>query len=128
MSMHGTFYWNELMTRDTERAKAFYGAALGWTFNPMEMSDGSGTYWLCLNGETPVGGLFPMSGERFEGVPEHWMSYLAVDDIDARVKKIKDAGGTVVQEPFDVPGVGRIAMVKDPGGAMAGWMTPAPQD
>ena len=45
------------MTRDVEGAKAFYGAALGWTFAPMPMPDG--TYWLVMaSGEAPVAGLF----------------------------------------------------------------------
>lgn len=37
---HGTFYWNELMTRDVERAKRFYGDTIGWRFDPMQMPDG----------------------------------------------------------------------------------------
>jgi predicted enzyme related to lactoylglutathione lyase len=35
MADHGTFYWNELMTRDAEKAKAFYAATLNWTFEAM---------------------------------------------------------------------------------------------
>ena len=35
MWANGSFYWNELMTRDAEAAKRFYGATLGWTFEPM---------------------------------------------------------------------------------------------
>jgi predicted enzyme related to lactoylglutathione lyase len=41
------------------------------------------------------------------------MSYLAVDDIDARLIKAKAAGATVMREPFDVPGVGRIAILRE---------------
>ncbi|MCP3056188.1 VOC family protein [Aurantimonas marianensis] len=126
MTAHGHFYWNELMTRDAEKAKAFYGQTLGWTFEGMEMPD-AGTYWLCTEGEDRVGGIFTMSGPAFDGAPEMWMSYLAVDDVDARVAKARDAGATIAKEPWDVPGVGRIATVQDPGGAMLGWMTPAPQ-
>jgi uncharacterized protein len=37
MAAHGTFNWNELMTRDVAKAKAFYGATLGWTFSDMPM-------------------------------------------------------------------------------------------
>jgi hypothetical protein len=53
------------------------------------------------------------------------MAYLAVDDIDARLEKAKAQGATVMGEPFDVQGVGRIAMVMQPDGAMIGWMTPS---
>ena len=47
MADHGTFYWNELMTRDAEKAKAFYGATLGWTFDAMPMPEGAGSPAFC---------------------------------------------------------------------------------
>ena len=47
------------------------------------------------------------------------------DDIDARIELAKKGGATLAQEPFDVPGIGRIAMVREPGGALIGWMTPS---
>ncbi len=120
---HGKFYWNELMTRDAEQAKSFYADTLGWTYNPMPMPNG--TYWVIMVGEDAAGGIMTMDGPDFEGVPEHWFAYLAVDDIDGRVSKIQSNGGSVVRGPFDVEGVGRIAIVKQPGGGMVGWMTPA---
>ena len=59
-------------------------------------------------------------------IPEHWLSYISVDDVDKRVTKAKQAGATMIREPFDVPQVGRIAILKEPGGAVVGWITPAP--
>jgi uncharacterized protein len=123
MWSHGSFYWNELMTRDVEQAKRFYGSSIGWTFEAMPMPNG--TYWLAKMDDKPVAGIFPLSGPEFEGVPESWMSYLAVDDVDARLETAKAAGAKVMREPFDVPDVGRIAIITDPGGAGIGWITPA---
>jgi uncharacterized protein len=123
MWSHGNFYWNELMTHDPERAKRFYAETIGWTYDAMPIPDG--TYWVAKMGDTPVGGIFPMSGPDFDGMPEQWMSYLAVDDVDARLKKATAAGAKVMKPPFDVANVGRIAIVQEPGGAMIGWMTPA---
>jgi len=120
---HGTFYWNELMTRDAEAAKKFYGETLGWTFDGMPMEDG--TYWVCKDGDTPVGGIMPMTRPDFEGIPPHWFAYLAVDDVDARVAKATAGGAELLRPLFDVPGIGRIAILKDPTGAALGWMTPA---
>lgn len=120
---HGSFYWNELMTRDAERDKKFYADALGWTFDPMPMPDG--TYWVAKMGDEYVGGLFPLTAPQFDGVPEGWMSYIAVDNVDARVKKAQALGAQLMRPIFDVPGVGRIAILKEPGGAGIGWMTPA---
>jgi predicted enzyme related to lactoylglutathione lyase len=84
-----------------------------------------GTYWLAKMGGKPVGGIFPLSSPQFDGVPESWMSYLAVDNVDGRVEKATAAGAKLMRPIFDVPNVGRIAILTEPGGAGVGWMTPA---
>jgi len=122
---HGHFYWNELLTHDVERAKRFYGETIGWTFEPMPMPDGA-TYWVGKLGDRSAAGIFPTNRPGYEGVPERWMSYLAVDDVDARVKQAVAAGAKLMRPIFDVPGVGRIAILTEPGGAGVGWMTPPP--
>ena len=124
--IHGTFCWNELNTRDALAAKKFYGETIGWTFDTMPMDNGA-PYYICMHGDTPVGGIFTMVGSDFDGVPEHWFAYLAVDDVDKRTNKAKAAGATIIRPPFDIPTVGRIAIIKDPQGAVMGWMTPTPQ-
>jgi predicted enzyme related to lactoylglutathione lyase len=123
MAAHGSFHWNELLTRDVERAKKFYAQTIGWSFDPMAMADGA-TYWVAKMDDKPVGGIFPTNRPGFEQVPEAWMSYLAVDDVDARVEKAKAAGAKLMRPIFDVPGVGRIAILTEPGGAGVGWITP----
>jgi hypothetical protein len=125
MAEHGTFVWNELNTWEPEKAKAFYEAAMGWSFDAMPM--GPATYWIAKVGDKMAGGIFPMTSPEFDGIPSHWFAYVEVDDVDARVAKIEAAGGTIVRPAFDVPTIGRIAIVKDPTGAVLGWMTSAPQ-
>ena len=124
MAQHGHFYWNELMTRDVERAKAFYGGTVGWRFEDMPME--GGTYWVCKDGDQPVGGILDMNRPEFESIPPHWFAYLAVDDVDALAEQARAAGAELLRPLFDVPGVGRIAILKDPTGAALGWITPAP--
>ena len=123
MAQHGHFHWNELLARDGERAKKFYTDMVGWTWQPMPMADGS-TYWVAHMGGQPVAGLYPIDKPEFKGMPEAWMSYLAVDDVDARVKKAIAAGAKLMKPIFDVPQVGRIAILTEPGGAGVGWITP----
>ena len=122
---HGRFCWNELMTRNVERAKKFYADTLGWNFDGMPMPGGTGTYWVAKTGGEPVAGIFDISAPEFGPVPESWMAYIAVDDVDARVKKATASGARLMKPIFDVPGVGRIAILMEPGGAGIGWMTPA---
>ena len=123
MSDNGVVYWSELMTTEVEAAKAFYGQTLGLTF----VADGEGNpgYWLALRDGRPIWGLIDMTG-RPAG-PSRWFTYLTVDDVDAKVAAAQAAGAQLSMPLFEVPGVGRIAILQDPTGAHIGWMTPAPR-
>lgn len=124
----GTFYWNELMTRDARRAMDFYKKTLGWNFTSMPMGEeNGGDYHVATLNDKMIGGVMDISAPVYNGVPENWFSYIAVDDLDKRLALLKAEGGKVEREPWDVPGVGRIAIVTIPGGAMQGWMVPAVQ-
>ena len=123
MTAHGHFHWNELRTRNAERAMKFYSDTIGWTFEASKTPDGA-TYWVAQVNGQPVAGLFSLADPRFDGVHESWISFLAVDDVDTRVKKATAAGAKLVMPIFDVPDVGRIAMLLEPSGAGVGWMTP----
>ena len=120
---HGSVWWNELMTRDAEAAKAYYHDVLGWEFETMPMSEG--VYHVAKRAGTPVAGILDMSGvEALAQLPPHWFTYLAVADLDQALEKTRNEGGRIQREPFEVPQVGRIAIVTDPTGAAVGLMTP----
>jgi uncharacterized protein len=108
---HGKFTWFELVTNDIDKAKTFYTETLGWKTGSMDM--GSFQYHTLKFGDVPQAGLVAPQG----GAPNHWISYLAVDDVDARAKKATEHGGKVLVPPTDIPGVGRFALVADPQGA-----------
>ena len=118
---HGEFCWNELMTGDVAKAKAFYAKTIGWTYEDMPMPEG--VYTIATHGREQVAGIMPLSALP-PGAPTCWFSYLEVDDVDKRVAQAVQQGGKIIRPPFDVEGVGRIAIVADPTGAMMGWMTP----
>jgi predicted enzyme related to lactoylglutathione lyase len=73
----------------------------------------------------PVSGIYEVSGPEFESMPDNWMPYLAVDDVEARVAKAVAAGVKLVKPIFEIPNVGRLAVLMLPGGAAMGWITPA---
>jgi predicted enzyme related to lactoylglutathione lyase len=123
MTAHGQIHWSELNTRSPERARRFYEQALGWRFEAMPMEHG--TYLVAHAGDTPVAGVFELKGDMFAGVPEHWFTYIAVDDVEARVAAAERLGAKLHRPIFTVEGVGRIAILEEPTGAMVGWMTPA---
>ena len=122
---HGTVHWTELMTRDVESAKRYYEEVCGWSFTNVPMGAEGADYTLGMKDGLPVIGMMHFDDENQE---PFWMSYFAVDDVDAAVKDAVAAGGTLLREPFDVPDTGRIAIVTDPDGALFGLMTPAPMD
>ena len=123
MADHGHVHWNELNTHDAERAKAFYAAAFGWTYERMDMTDAP--YWICRRGDAVVGGIFTMTAPEMANLPDHWLTFFAVDDLDGALAAAREGGGMVTREPWEIPGIGRIAIVEDSGGAVTGWMTPA---
>ena len=122
--MANHFVHMELSTDDVAAAKKFYADTIGWTYDGMPIPDGK-TYWVAKMGDQPVAGLFDISGPDYKGMPDGWMPYLAVDDVDARAKKAVAAGARMMKPAFDVPGVGRIVILMEPGGAGIGWITPA---
>ena len=123
MSDTGTIVWSELMTTEVEKAKAFYGKTLGLTFEPFgETNPG---YWIAMRDGRPVWGIMDMTARP--GGPSGWFTYMAVDDLDARVSAAQAAGAQLCMPVFEVPTVGRIAILQDPTGALIGWMTPVPR-
>lgn len=117
---NGIFGWNELMTTDVDAAKAFYGAAFGWTFESMRM--GISVYWVAKNEGRLTAGIAYQGADEAPGVGPHWFSYLLVDDMETRIEAITAAGGRVHRPPMFIPGVGRIAIINDPTGASVGLL------
>jgi uncharacterized protein len=119
--MQNPFIWHDLMTSDVEAAKAFYAAVVGWTFGTQMPG-----YPVAEAGGTGMGGIME-TPDHLKAMPPFWGGYIDVADVDATIAKIKKLGGTLQREPWDVPNVGRIAVVADPAGAMFNIMTPIPQ-
>jgi predicted enzyme related to lactoylglutathione lyase len=122
---HGHFIWYELMSPDIAAAKRFYGEVVGWTAQDMPMPDM--TYTLFNVSGAGVAGAMALTAEnKVQGIPPNWTGYVCVDDCDAAAAKAKSLGGSVMREPFDIPGVGRIAIIADPHGAVIAIMKPVP--
>ncbi len=119
MPKHGTFCWNELVTKDEQAAGKFYSELLGWKLVDSGMEGMK--YTLLKAGDKDAGGMMQIQKEWGE-VPSHWMSYIAVDDVDALAAKVESLGGKVCVPPTDIPKVGRFCVVTDPTGANVSLM------
>ena len=107
--------WNELITPDTGAAIKFYGSLFGWTTETMPLP-GKNYIMLKHGGET-FGGT---SSVDKPGVPAHWLHYIAVASLEAVIEKATPLGATVCLPPTDIGSAGRIAVLKDPQGAVFG--------
>jgi predicted enzyme related to lactoylglutathione lyase len=123
MPAHGTICWTELSTRDVEAAKKFYSELLGWTMTKSEA--GGDGYTEIHAGGRPLGGMMQMCAE-FGDAPSHWMSYVAVADVDASAQRVEELGGKIRVPPTDIPKVGRFCIIDDPTGAAISLITLRP--
>jgi uncharacterized protein len=113
----GSFCWIELATTDQNAAKNFYSSLFGWTPNDSPMGPDEFYTIFKLEGRDAAAGYTLRPDQRGQGVPPHWMVYIAVDNADQTAAKAKELGGTVVAPAFDVMEFGRMAVLHDPTGA-----------
>jgi hypothetical protein len=114
----GSFCWFELATTDQAAAKKFYTALFGWDVNDSPMGPDDFYSMFKLSGRD-AGAAYTMRKEqRAQGVPPHWMVYIAVASADQAVSKAAQLGGTVLAPAFDVMEIGRMAVIQDPTGAI----------
>lgn len=114
----GKFSWYELMTSDTEAAGKFYSDVVGWT--PQAMPGDGPAYTVFLVGGVGIAGMLTIPGHCA------WAGYISVDDVDAHIEKIVEAGGKLLRPATDVPGMLRFAVMSDPQDAAIVVFTPNP--
>ncbi len=110
----GTPSWADLLCHDGHGAKDFYCCLFGWEYedNPV---DENMMYTIITQGGLPVcASEEAWPGTEQENLPAHWSVYVTVDDLEGTTERTRDAGGTVIAEPFDVFDVGRMSLIQDP--------------
>src|SRR5215212_5409510 len=127
-SAHGQLIWYELMTPDAEASKAFYDKVVGWQFGE-PVAEFQGYRMIGRSDGGSAGGVLPLTDEMQQhGARPAWLGYVGVDDVDAAVESIEQAGGKALMPATDISNVGRIAMVADPQGAPFYVMKPIPPE
>jgi uncharacterized protein len=115
----GKFFWYELMTSDPEGAIAFYGDVVGWTAQPFGGERTEDPYHVVSGSAGPLGGIMRIPAEAKDcGMSPWWGGYVGSADVDADAERLSGAGASVKRPPEDIPGVGRFAVMNDPGGAI----------
>jgi uncharacterized protein len=124
--------WVDASEPDPEAAVDFYGGLFGWEFEDVIPPSGEGRYFIAWC-EATGSSIFGTSGDRHGGdvaairsIPEAapptamWNTYFWVDSADETASKVRDAGGSVVMEPFDFMSACRMGVLTDPEGAAFG--------
>lgn len=117
---HGAFSWSELLVDDVDSAIEFYTNVIGWDIEVMDMPQGK--YYVLKTDGDPVGGIMGKP-EGYERVPDHWGTYITVNDVDETLAKVEASGGKAVYPPMDVPGVGRMCAISDKNGVVVSIIT-----
>jgi predicted enzyme related to lactoylglutathione lyase len=119
----GTPSWVDHSSPDPAAAAEFYGALFGWDTADQMPEDSDGQYFMAtLRGKN----VAAIGSNPVEGVPPHWNTYITVESADDAAAAVKEAGGMVAMEPFDVFDAGRMAACADPAGAF--FMAWEPKD
>ena len=117
----GRIIWHDLFSGDRQRSMEFYRRVAGWQYKTEHATDfawggGEKEFILALLDDEAGAGI----AQTPEAFPNSWIAYVEVADVDTACAQAEKLGGTILREPFEVPGVGRNALLRDPAGALIG--------
>jgi predicted enzyme related to lactoylglutathione lyase len=116
------FFWYDVITPEPRLGIEFYRSVMEWTTEAMATPEGEYTVFSASGVGT--GGLMgPPAGALRDFPNAVWNGYIWVQDVDATTTRIVAGGGTIRRAAWDVPDVGRMAVVADPGGVIFKIMT-----
>jgi predicted enzyme related to lactoylglutathione lyase len=117
-----SFCWEELYTPDPAAAVKFYAAVFGYGVEEADMGP-MGIYRILKRGDRQAAGVLKPP----PGAPTHphWLSYLAVKDVDTSTRNAAELGARIALKPTDIPKIGRFSIIADPTGAAVALFTGA---
>lgn len=118
--MRDRLVWSILLSRDLNATMQFYRDAVGWHFEEFPAPDHPCWVARTDDGE-PVAIFVDTTASDFPDAPELWMPQFIVDDLDRRLDAAERHGATVLRGPVEVPGFGRVAALRQPGGGIVAW-------
>jgi predicted enzyme related to lactoylglutathione lyase len=114
----GDFSWHELATSNWQAAWDFYAKLFGWEHESSFDMGPAGTYWMFRRpgGKQALGGMYTRQPDQ-SGRPS-WLPYILVPSADRASEAAVRGGGTIIQDPMEVPGGSRTAIGSDPQGGV----------
>lgn len=122
----GVIAWIDLTAQNAEETRAFYEKVAGWKSKPVPMGEYDDYCMDASDGQT-IAGICHARGEN-TGLPQAWLVYINVVDLDLSLKACQASGGKVLNGPRQI-GNARCAVIEDPAGAFAAlYEPPKPSD
>jgi predicted enzyme related to lactoylglutathione lyase len=125
----------EIPSDDKGKSTNFYEAVFGWKIAevPVNMGDGSDSYTTATTTETDPQTMAPTEPGSINGAIiarsdkiKSPVVTITVDSIDARLDKVTETGGKVIEGKQDIEEMGSYAYVQDPAGNVIGlWQDAA---
>lgn len=119
----GTVSWFDLTVSNADAVKDFYSAVAGWNSMPVNMGGYSDYCMMPPRSKKPAGGICHARGENAD-LPPQWLIYITVPNLTASLKACVAKGGKVLR-PAKSMGGARMAVIRDPAGAVAALFQPA---
>ena len=122
----------EMPYDDASRVTAFYRSAFGWATETLGAEMGhyvlATTTATDAKGPTTPGAINGGMFQRRDDMPAQFPSVvIAVDDIRSSMDKVRQAGGNVLGEPMEIPGVGKYVSFMDTEGNRVSMLQPLPR-
>jgi hypothetical protein len=118
----GTISWCDLTIPDADRVKDFYAAVAGWGVMPIEMGGYNDYCMLPAGSKVPAAGICHARGINADAPPQ-WLVYISVSNLAASLKACAKQGGEIIR-PATAIGDAKMAIIRDPAGAVAGLFQP----
>lgn len=118
----GQFFWSDLTTENASSIRDFYQQVAGWTVEEIPMKHAADSYedYVMKDAENiPTGGICHLRGVN-KGIPNQWILYINVDNVDESIQKALELGGTLIHENRNKEGKLNYVIFQDPSGACFG--------
>ena len=113
----GTIGWTDLTVNNAEEIRNFYSEVVGWKADPVDMG-GYNDFNMTppTSGEAVAGVCHAKGGNT--GLPNQWIMYVTVEDIERSADRCKALGGKILTGPTGSAGKDRTCVIQDPAGAV----------
>jgi len=126
MRLVGKFIWYDLLTNDLQATSRFYAKLFGWSFS--DTTSKEKLVKTVTRDGVPIANAIYIDPQNSKVNESRWLSYISVEDVDRTLMVSKKNNGTIYMQPKDLPNRGRVAIVKDPEGALFAIVTTSDGD